>query len=580
MYCREWISITIICGLSVGCSSEPAEFIKDGASFSKIAFHSSSFQVSSVARGTVISSLADGNRHGFYDKKNTFFSTQYESSPWINVNLNHVNEIDRSNIRLVRLFKAENRCETRLSLHRNPTCALRADKFSFTPKENLKLTINLLTVHGKEISWKEFTSPRGVYAFNVPESWNASEVAFINISLVSSTVKARLSLSEVEVYAKVHDKEIKKCKSNFIGDSCSENILYTSRYLPLVKETELFSNSLSIESRIRHIQEGACNRMAVEHTLPGPLGKGAGFGSTVFWRTGSFSEAFASKRPEVFDGSFNYAENSYCKKQHAYGKFECYFEAHCICNSTLNIRGDKYSAQRNMLPWNRRAGPPRDGRFDIVPSIVKKEGIFVWRSHQIRWLLRLNSKTKTLLNFDEIMKELGFKEKKKTIGVHIRHGDGCLHGRRKQHGCKPLSAYIAEARTLQDMYGKEIRRIFIATDSQQIIRETDDFKDEFDFIYQNFNRDKYNTNRKIENQFQQNVLDKHEVMLETLGDIFLLSECDFLVTHQASALSRIVLSLTSVRLGYIPPYVSLDGPWCYHWRMCCDVRPNGQQSTC
>ena len=142
MFCREWISITIICGLSVGCSSEPAEFIKDGASFSKIAFHSSSFQVSSVAKGTVISSLADGNRHGFYDKKNTFFSTQYESSPWINVNLNHVNEIDRSNIRLVRLFKAENRCETRLSLHRNPTCALRADKFSFTPMENLKLTIN------------------------------------------------------------------------------------------------------------------------------------------------------------------------------------------------------------------------------------------------------------------------------------------------------------------------------------------------------------------------------------------------------------------------------------------------------
>ena len=108
MYCRgwRWISITIICSLSIiGCSSELAEFIKDGASFRNIALHSSSFQVSSVERGTVISSLADGNRYGFYDKKNTFFSTRYESSPWINVNLKQGHEIDGSNIRLVRLLR-------------------------------------------------------------------------------------------------------------------------------------------------------------------------------------------------------------------------------------------------------------------------------------------------------------------------------------------------------------------------------------------------------------------------------------------------------------------------------------------
>ena len=128
MYCRGWISITIICGLSIiGCSSELAEFIKDGASFRKIALHSSSFRVSSVEKGTMISSLADGNRYGFYDKKNTFFSTRYESSPWINVNLKQAHEIDGSNIRLVLLFKAENRCETRLSLHRNPACALQGN---------------------------------------------------------------------------------------------------------------------------------------------------------------------------------------------------------------------------------------------------------------------------------------------------------------------------------------------------------------------------------------------------------------------------------------------------------------------
>ena len=110
---------------------------------------------------------------------------------------------------------------------------------------------------------------------------------------------------------------------------------------------------------------------------------------------------------------------------------------------------------------------------------------------------------------------------------------------------------------------------FSTTDLQKLY-------DEFRVIAAQSNDD---PNELTKEQFL-DVLDKHEVMLETLGDIFLLSECDFLVTHQASALSRIVLSLTSVRLGYIPPYMSLDGPWCYHWRMCCDVRPNGEQITC
>ena len=52
------------------------------------------------------------------------------------------------------------------------------------------------------------------------------------------------------------------------------------------------------------------------------------------------------------------------------------------------------------------------------------------------------------------------------------------------------------------------------------------------------------------------------------------------MTHQASTMSRIALQLAMLRLKHVPPYISMDGPWCYHWRMCCDVQPNGKQTTC
>ena len=52
---------------------------------------------------------------------------------------------------------------------------------------------------------------------------------------------------------------------------------------------------------------------------------------------------------------------------------------------------------------------------------------------------------------EQLKQDLGFKHP--IIGVHVRHGDGCLHGRRKQHGCKPLANYMDEIRTMRDMYG-------------------------------------------------------------------------------------------------------------------------------
>jgi len=167
------------------------------------------------------------------------------------------------------------------------------------------------------------------------------------------------------------------------------------------------------------------------------------------------------------------------------------------------------------------------------------------------------------------------------IGMHVRQGECCKHGPRKQHGCKSLLNYVTEARVLRDMYDQHVNRIFLATDSDEIIKETVYFEPEFAFVYlKDMQRVVYDSASKIENRIQNHVVDSHKIMLETLSDMFLLSECDCFVTHQASALSRLALSLASTRLQHLPQFISLDGPWCYNWRLCCDVKPSSDQKTC
>jgi hypothetical protein len=321
--------------------------------------------------------------------------------------------------------------------------------------------------------------------------------------------------------------------------------------------------------------------MHVESILPGPLGKGAGFGSTILWRTGSFSKAFMKNRASEFSGSFNYAENEYCRAKNQFGKFECYFRSQSFCDINISKRQktNLYLSRRNLLPRAQRDGPPRDKRFDLLPKKLVANNLFMWRSEQIRWLMRLNEDMQLHLNVNHLKARLGF-EDGIMIGMHVRHGDGCLHGRRRQHGCRNLSEFVEEARTLRDFYGLNIRKIYLATDSDSIIEQVADHEHEFTFLYQNVSRKKFESSQKIENRFQIHKMNKHQLMVETLIDIFLLSECSYFVTQQASALSRIALSLASSRLEYIPPYISLDGPWCYHWKMCCDVKINGQQKTC
>lgn len=376
------------------------------------------------------------------------------------------------------------------------------------------------------------------------------------------------------------------CNPDYVGSDCSQLIKYATRYLPADPAHGWFEEYLA-KRATQDLKRAQSNcRGVVENQLPGPSGKGAGLGSTMYWRAGAFSDAFSKGKGYMFTGRFNYAENPHCAALGQRGRFECYFEpAHePACESVFKGLAGKFkgiskrgSGGDCTLGKSQCNGPPGDGRFDIVPKAFAKKGVFYWRAIQMAWLMRLNNATRAEVDLERIKAELGFAHP--IVGVHVRHGDGCLHGRRKQHGCKPLSFYMEEVRAMRDMYG--VNRVFIATDSTTALADTKQYEPEFEFIHLDMDREKYNTKSKIESQMASGVgFDSHDVMISSLRDTLLLAESDYLVTHQASTMSRIALQLATLRLKHVPPYVSMDGPWCYHWRMCCDVTPTGKQTTC
>jgi len=71
-----------------------------------------------------------------------------------------------------------------------------------------------------------------------------------------------------------------------------------------------------------------------------------------------------------------------------------------------------------------------------------------------------------------------------------------------------------------------------------------------------------------------------ELAEATLRDLLLMSLADAFVGQFSSNLSRLAYILAVLQQERMLPFWSLDGPWCYHWRMCCGVREDGTSSVC
>ena len=120
----------------------------------------------------------------------------------------------------------------------------------------------------------------------------------------------------------------------------------------------------------------------------------------------------------------------------------------------------------------------------------------------------------------------------------------------------------------------DIKTVYLATDDDDIL-ETITKDKNFTWVYNKGSRAVFNTIKWVDNR----EADEFETAaLGVLADVELLSKGHAFIGHVGSWTSRWILHKMSSRLGYMPPYVSVDGfSICTHFLQRYDPNVDGSK---
>jgi len=219
----------------------------------------------------------------------------------------------------------------------------------------------------------------------------------------------------------------------------------------------------------------------------------------------------------------------------------------------------------------------REGLADAhaVPSEFRHLGSFWWVSQLTHRLLRPRRALRTMLRTAARQSGLAaaLAAGRPVVGMHVRHGDACIESEasRTARSCEPLAVYMAAI----SAYAAEIgaTTYFLATDSEIVLEEARTKFPSFTFLHvPNVSR------TGITQSAPSEILDEmikrrmrtgqgvHQTQQHALWgavDALLLARCDVLVGKFSSGLFRAAYALAAARRGGgLPPFVSLDAPWC------------------
>ena len=237
-----------------------------------------------------------------------------------------------------------------------------------------------------------------------------------------------------------------------------------------------------------------------------------------------------------------------------------------------------------------------------IPSDLQHKGIFWWRLASVSVLWRIRADIWQELAVDAVKQRIGFQHP--IIAMHVRRGDSC-HTSLRRNRCRSLLANLHGVEVMAARYGTS--RVFLATDSPAVKEELESLAPHLTFVsIDSFNRSSLEasimhcSNKHpdktddgltledgctgndawLEHRLGRGYVQQRELALATLLDLTLMSHADYFVGHFASNLSRLAYLLAVAHHRRMIPYWSVDGPWCYHWRMCCDVQVDGTSVVC
>lgn len=186
-------------------------------------------------------------------------------------------------------------------------------------------------------------------------------------------------------------------------------------------------------------------------------------------------------------------------------------------------------------------------------ELASKELLW-WRSNVLGWLFQPTQRVmdyinaeKTRIQLDKHTRKAGGKG---VIGIHVRRGDK-VHGGGggKEDNISPLSDFFKSAEEFKTKYG--VDTVYIISDDMKSIREeAKEFANSWNILYDD--------KTQSAGFFLSGDTAPDQVVMDSIRDAWLLSDCDFVVTKLTSFYSKLIVQLGVVK-GNMVDFRSIDG---------------------
>jgi hypothetical protein len=362
------------------------------------------------------------------------------------------------------------------------------------------------------------------------------------------------------------------CHGDWIGETCSHSLLQEATYMP---ETDPAAwegrckqavawNAGSRELVRRLTQLHRSDRCSNQDMMLFES-RMHGLGAQVHYLTECLTTAWIAGQGALvvppFMGSVD------CSSQNGGHSllnelFACHLNPYAQCDvASLDTTADVGQPEQGLGRFDGgvSGGVSGGGLGDI------DKGAFWWRSHLAWFLIQPSASLSASIRL--VKASIGWSHAGGAggvLGVHVRHGDACMHAQISNFRpeCVPFSAYVERIKEMRRMYG--VNKVFLATDDPAVVDEARALEG-FKVMSLDIDRAMLSGDWFLEfrTQGQSSAIKSQDVTGSALLDLMLLSDCDYFIGSFASHLSRLAYELIVARLGFHPPYSSVDYPWCF-----------------
>ena len=299
----------------------------------------------------------------------------------------------------------------------------------------------------------------------------------------------------------------------------------------------------------------------------------------------------------------------------AAGKLGCFFERFApACDDEQASGGDggggggaptrvetqvvKQVDFETMQEW----GAKKRRLDEHLPQLARR-GWFWVVSQLLAFITRPSARLRRVLQRAEARIELDALRHRPVLGLHVRRGDACtddpIQRRQKGRDCASLSEYMPHVRRLVQRHG--YRTIFLATDSEDVVREARAKYPEYTWLVQERDMRRYaifNTSgitiepvlwgqgafQRTSEQGKRLGFSPAGEFDEFMVDTYLLAKTDGLVGNFANNMDRIAYALMTAYATEggtcLKPYASLTGHWCNDFQVQSGKTNDGRSFWC